>query len=100
MVRKTETEPNIVLNGRAALCAGRNDMSSEEEQETDSNIHRFNKPDNFKTLLESGAIPDASMIHEARKKRQKARELGNYYLTSKSIYFLKILSCAFALFSL
>lgn len=78
MVRKTETEPNVILNGRAALCAGRDDMSSEDENDAanDSHQHRFNKPDNFKSLLESGAIPDASMIHEARKKRQKARELG------------------------
>lgn len=76
VVKKTETEPNVVLNGRAALCAGRDDMSSEEEQEPDDSQHRFRKPDNFKALLESGAIPDAAMIHEARKKRQKARELG------------------------
>lgn len=78
VVKKTETEQNLVLNGRAALCAGRDDMSSEDESEsTKDNQHRFKKPDNFKALLESGAIPDAAMIHEARKKRQKARELGN-----------------------
>lgn len=78
MVKKTEVEPNLVLNGRAALCAGRDDMSSEDEKAAndDSHQHRFRKPDNFKALLESGAIPDAAMIHEARKKRQKARELG------------------------
>lgn len=78
VVKKTETEPNLILNGRAALCAGRDDMSSEDESESvdDQNQHRFKKPDNFKTILESGAIPDAAMIHEARKKRQKARELG------------------------
>lgn len=76
MVKKTEAQNNLILNGRAALCAGRNDMSSEDETEDADNGHRFNKPDNFKILLESGAIPDAAMIHEARKKRQKARELG------------------------
>lgn len=77
MVKKTEPEPNIVLNGRAALCAGRDDMSSEDESEsTAKGAHRFKKPDSFRSLLESGAIPDAAMIHEARKKRQKARELG------------------------
>lgn len=79
MVKKTEVEPSLVLNGRAALCAGRDDMSSEDEAEpSDDHRHRFRKPDNFKALLESGAIPDAAMIHEARKKRQKARELGKY----------------------
>lgn len=72
-----------ILNGRAALCAGRDDMSSEDEEEESSetkngNQHAFNKPDRFRSLLESGAIPDAAMIHEARKKRQKARELGDY----------------------
>lgn len=77
MVKNTETESSLVLNGRAALCAGRDDMTSEDEMETpDENQHRFKKPDNFRALLESGAIPDAAMIHEARKKRQKARELG------------------------
>lgn len=55
-------------------------MSSDDEdksQEEHHQKHRFNKPDNFKTVLESGAIPDAAMIHAARKSRQKAREQGN-----------------------
>lgn len=52
-------------------------MSSEDE--LDETQHRFARPDHhFKTVLESGAIPDAAMIHEARKKRQKAREQGLY----------------------
>lgn len=78
MVKKTE--PMQILNGRAALCAGRDDMSSEDEgaAEQSDEQHRFNKPDKFKTMLESGAIPDAAMIHAARKKRQKARELGDF----------------------
>lgn len=77
MVKKTEQQHNLILNGRAALCAGRDDMSSEDEShEIDDSKHLYNKPDEFKTLLESGAIPDAAMIHAARKKRQKARELG------------------------
>lgn len=58
------------------MCAGRDDMSSGDE--LDETLHRFNRPDHFKTVLESGAIPDAAMIHEARKKRQKAREQGSY----------------------
>lgn len=69
-----------ILNGRAALCAGRDDMSSEDEtnEEKNEQEHMFNKPDKFKSMLESGAIPDAAMIHAARKKRQKARELGDF----------------------
>lgn len=79
MVKKTEPEPKIILNGRAALCAGRDDMSEDESESTAESAHRFKKPspsDSFRSLLESGAIPNAAMIHEARKKRQKARELG------------------------
>lgn len=30
--------------------------------------------------MESGAIPDAAMIHAARKKRQRAREMGGDYV--------------------
>lgn len=82
MVKKSESS-NLILNGRAALCAGKDDMSSEDENHdnndhktTTSSVHRFAKPDNFKTVLESGAIPDAAMIHAARKRRQKAREEG------------------------
>jgi GC-rich sequence DNA-binding factor len=61
------------LNGRAALCAGRDDMTSEDEEDNNSG-HRFSKPDQFKIALESGVIPDAAMIFAARKRRQKARE--------------------------
>lgn len=82
MVKKSD--PELILNGRAAVCAGRNDMSSEEEEADDTNEgksegHQFSN--NFKLILESGAIPDAAMIHAARKSRQKARELGNIITT-------------------
>ncbi|KAJ6635023.1 PAX3- and PAX7-binding protein 1 [Pseudolycoriella hygida] len=78
VVKKSEPS-KVILNGRAALCAGRDDMSSEDEDQSQSDQrHRFNKPDNFKTVLESGAIPDAAMIHAARKRRQKAREQGDF----------------------
>lgn len=75
MVKKSDPD-NAILNGRAALCAGRNDMSSEGEDEEENSSHRFNNPGNFKLILESGKIPDAATIHAARKSRQKARELG------------------------
>lgn len=69
------------MNGRAALCAGRDEMSSEEEvveedEKTRYSGHRFAQPDDIKFKLEAGAIPDAAMIHAARKRRQKAREEG------------------------
>ncbi|CAD7093535.1 unnamed protein product [Hermetia illucens] len=75
VVKKSEPE-NVILNGRAALCAGKDDMSSEEDES--ATTHKFSKPDNFKLVLESGSIPDAAMIHAARKRRQKAREQGDF----------------------
>ncbi|XP_059612366.1 PAX3- and PAX7-binding protein 1 isoform X2 [Phlebotomus argentipes] len=81
VIKKSEPE-SVVLNGRAALCAGRDDMSSDEEsnekdkKESQPGNHKFTPLDNFKKVLESGKIPDAAMIHAARKRRQKARELG------------------------
>ncbi|XP_057654367.1 PAX3- and PAX7-binding protein 1 isoform X2 [Diorhabda carinulata] len=77
--KKPPTPPPLILSGRDALCAGKDDLSSEEDEEP----HRFNKPDNFKRILESGAIPDAAMIHAARKRRQRARELGDFIPTEE-----------------
>ncbi|XP_055544228.1 PAX3- and PAX7-binding protein 1 [Wyeomyia smithii] len=83
VVKKSDPD-NVILNGRAALCAGRDDMSSEGEEDPpdedsagEGHHHRFAKPDNFKMYLENGVIPDAAMIHAARKRRQKAREQGD-----------------------
>lgn len=86
----------MILNGRAALCAGRDEMSSDDEeiqqqqqQHEDLSLkdryagHKFSQPDDIKLKLESGAIPDAAMIHAARKSRQKARELGMKRIYSK-----------------
>ncbi|XP_058825218.1 PAX3- and PAX7-binding protein 1 [Topomyia yanbarensis] len=84
LVVKKSDPKNLILNGRAALCAGKDDVSSEgEDAEEDADSageghHRFAKPDNFKMYLENGVIPDAAMIHAARKRRQKAREQGDF----------------------
>lgn len=60
-------------------------MSSEDESANDydetGQRHRFAKPNMMKSLLESGTIPDAAMIHAARKSRQKARELGKFFVS-------------------
>ncbi|XP_067636201.1 PAX3- and PAX7-binding protein 1 isoform X2 [Eurosta solidaginis] len=57
-------------------------MSDEDEQEDEEDDHtkkhRFSKPEHLKQMLESGSIPDAAMIHAARKRRQKAREQGDF----------------------
>lgn len=72
------------MNGRDALCAGKDDLSSEDEDEEDNETnrygghHRFAQPDDIKFKLETGAIPDAAMIHAARKRRQEAREQGKF----------------------
>ncbi|EDV91346.1 PAX3- and PAX7-binding protein 1 isoform X1 [Drosophila grimshawi] len=78
VVKNSET-PEVVLNGRAALCVGRDDMSDEDQLDdgdNDKTRHRFSKPEHLKQMLESGSIPDAAMIHAARKRRQRAREQG------------------------
>ncbi|KAL5273599.1 PAXBP1 family protein [Megaselia abdita] len=71
-----KSEPDLILNGRAALCAGRDDMSDEEEQDEADLNHRFSKPENLRKFLESGSIPDAAMINAARLARNKKRIQG------------------------
>lgn len=79
MVVKNSETPRI-LNGRAAVCAGRDDISDEDDDDGPPTSHKFSHPDTVKIVLESGQIPDAAMIHAARKRRQRARELGGDYI--------------------
>ncbi|EEB13700.1 predicted protein [Pediculus humanus corporis] len=72
-----ESKP-IILNGRAALAAGKDDLSSSDDE--GSTRHKFSQPDRARIMIESGKIPDAATIHAARKKRQRARELGADYI--------------------
>lgn len=77
-----------VLNGRQAELADPDYQSEDEEEEGEGHRlkkpetaqHQFAQPDHMKILLESGRIPDAAMIHAARKRRQKAREMGGDYI--------------------
>lgn len=65
-----------ILSGFSAEMAG---YQSESEDETESETiphHKFSPPDQVKMLLRSGRIPDAALIHAARKRRQQAREMG------------------------
>ncbi|KAK0168826.1 hypothetical protein PV327_002593 [Microctonus hyperodae] len=82
LVVKIKNTGPLILNGRAALVAGKDDYTSDEEEDSKGHVYRKNitKADPMKLFLESGCIPDAAMIHAARKKRQKARELGTDYI--------------------
>ncbi|XP_046404390.1 PAX3- and PAX7-binding protein 1 [Ischnura elegans] len=78
-LKRTNTVP--ILNGREAEFADHT-VSDEEDQEDEAakqRKHIFNQPD-VKLLLQSGRIPDAAMIHAARKRRQMAREMGGDYI--------------------
>lgn len=55
-------------------------MSDSDEDNGPPTAHRFSHPDTVKIVLESGQIPDAAMIHAARKRRQRARELGGDFI--------------------
>ncbi|XP_072751185.1 PAX3- and PAX7-binding protein 1 isoform X1 [Anoplolepis gracilipes] len=106
LVVKIKNTGPLILNGRAALAAGKDDYTSDEEED-ESCSHKFrkntDKAETVKILLENeaeierkafclafgfseilklsgGCIPDAAMIHAARKRRQKARELGTDYI--------------------
>ncbi|KAK7871921.1 hypothetical protein R5R35_009725 [Gryllus longicercus] len=70
------TEMPRILNGREAEAAEPEGMSSEDEEKQP----KFSQSDHVKLLLESGRIPDAAMIHAARKRRQLAREMGGDYI--------------------
>ncbi|KAI5735647.1 hypothetical protein M8J77_020957 [Diaphorina citri] len=72
-----------ILNGREAEAAEMGGMSSDEEESSKKPGHTFSKPDYMKEILKSGKIPDAAMIHAARKRRQKAREMGDYVQISE-----------------
>ena len=52
---------------------------SNSEDEDDEPKHTYNKP-TFTDILRSGVIPDANMIHMARKRRQAARDRGDEFI--------------------
>ncbi|XP_053593178.1 PAX3- and PAX7-binding protein 1 [Microplitis demolitor] len=87
LVVKIKNTAPLILNGRAALVAGKDDYTSDEEDDSAAPKFRknFTKTDPMKLFLESGCIPDAAMIHAARKKRQKARELGTDFIPVEEV---------------
>ncbi|XP_077291143.1 PAX3- and PAX7-binding protein 1 isoform X2 [Arctopsyche grandis] len=85
--KKPRSVEGIILSGRAALVAGATgDISGSEGDESDTidEINARFKPmfrppgDSVRALLDRGVIPDAALIHAARKKRQQAREIGDF----------------------
>ncbi|XP_059485631.1 PAX3- and PAX7-binding protein 1 [Neocloeon triangulifer] len=68
-------EKPLILSGREAEFAVER---SDSEDDDDKDHPKFSRPKKLQHVLDSGCIPDAAMIHAARKSRQKARELGDF----------------------
>ncbi|XP_045760709.1 PAX3- and PAX7-binding protein 1 isoform X1 [Maniola jurtina] len=85
--KKKVTLEGLILSGRAALAAGAGDVSDSggeegagEDEEDSRGFHRY-RAESVRAALavaHSGHIPDAALIHAARKTRQQARELGDF----------------------
>ncbi|GBP92917.1 PAX3- and PAX7-binding protein 1 [Eumeta japonica] len=85
--KKRVTLEGLILSGREALAAdGAGDISDdnndqEEPDEEQRGFHQF-RAESVRAALAvaaaPGHIPDAALIHAARKTRQQARELGEY----------------------
>ncbi|KAF9824450.1 hypothetical protein SFRURICE_002511 [Spodoptera frugiperda] len=88
--KKKVTLEGLILAGREALAAdGAGDVSDdsaaeEEADEDERGFHRYRAESVRAALLGApGRIPDAALIHAARKTRQQARELGGDYIPVK-----------------
>ncbi|KAL0849773.1 hypothetical protein ABMA28_011726 [Loxostege sticticalis] len=81
--KKKVTLEGLILSGREALAAdGAGDVSDspgEEEEEDSRGFHKY-RAESVRAALAvaPGHIPDAALIHAARKTRQQARELGDF----------------------
>ncbi|XP_053601027.1 PAX3- and PAX7-binding protein 1 [Plodia interpunctella] len=81
--KKKVTLEGLILSGREALAAdGAGDLSEDsanEEEEDSRGFHQY-RADSVRAALAvaPGLIPDAALIHAARKTRQQARELGDF----------------------
>ncbi|PZC77664.1 hypothetical protein B5X24_HaOG203108 [Helicoverpa armigera] len=90
--KKKVTLEGLILAGREALAAdGAGDVSDdsaageEEDDEDNRGFHRYRAESVRAALMGApGRIPDAALIHAARKTRQQARELGGDYVPLKS----------------
>ncbi|XP_072935570.1 PAX3- and PAX7-binding protein 1 [Epargyreus clarus] len=81
-LKKKVTLEGLILSGREALAAdGAGDVSDDSGRSEDDNrgFHQY-RPESVRAALAvaPGLIPDAALIHAARKTRQQARELGDF----------------------
>lgn len=81
---KHTSPEGLILSGRAAIVAGATgdvDSDSSETEVGEQTHHRFTalhpSRDTVRAVLDKGGIPDAALIHAARKTRQQAREFSN-----------------------
>ncbi|CAH0747041.1 unnamed protein product [Diatraea saccharalis] len=89
--KKRVTLEGLILSGREALAAdGAGDVSDsppeeEAEEEDQHGFHRY-RAESVRAALAvaPGHIPDAALIHAARKTRQQAREIGGDYIALKT----------------
>ncbi|CAK1548745.1 unnamed protein product [Leptosia nina] len=79
--KKKPSLEGMILSGREAVAAdGAGDISDESciEDEDSRGFHQFRAESVRAALAGAGHIPDAALIHAARKTRQQARELGDF----------------------
>lgn len=72
--KKKVTLEGLILSGREALAAdGAGDISDEEQsgdEEDNRGFHQY-RAESVRAALAPGVIPDAALIHAARKSRQQ-----------------------------
>ncbi|XP_077198686.1 PAX3- and PAX7-binding protein 1 [Paroedura picta] len=75
-----QTKDTIQEDGTANSEQGEEEMEveSEKEEEKPKTAGAFSSALSSLNVLRPGEIPDAAFIHAARKKRQMARELGDF----------------------
>ncbi|KAB1283871.1 PAX3- and PAX7-binding protein 1 [Camelus dromedarius] len=74
-VKDTNQEDGIIISEHGE---DEMDMESEKEEEKPKAGGAFSNALSSLNVLRPGEIPDAAFIHAARKKRQMARELGDF----------------------
>ncbi|XP_037846554.1 PAX3- and PAX7-binding protein 1 isoform X2 [Chlorocebus sabaeus] len=74
-IKDTNQEDGVIISEHGE---DEMDMESEKEEEKPKTGGAFSNALSSLNVLRPGEIPDAAFIHAARKKRQMARELGDF----------------------